>query len=300
MITVVIPIYNREHTILRAIQSIKDQTIPVDEIILIDDASTDNAIQCVQSKYPDVHIIALPYKQGAQAARARGVFEAKGEWIAFLDSDDYWLPQKLELQLEKASQGYDVVHGACLRILEDGSKELFAIPPDEGDVFKSLLQRPGPLYPCLLAKKVCFEVCGYPDFSVAAYQEWDLALTLAQHYSFGFVPDPLFCYEVQKDSISVDNLRGILGYWQIVTKWEKVIVNLCDNVTLDNHYKNLANLARNDFGLAGYAFFRVLFFKKNGAKFFFIATLTDMLRLAVQKLVVFLKKFLFKYIFKKN
>lgn len=289
-VSVVIPVWNRSLTILRAVQSIKNQTIAVAEIIVVDDASTDDTIQCVQSTYPDVHIVALPYKQGAQVARARGVFEAKGEWIAFLDSDDYWLPQKLELQLQKAQQGYDVVHGPCLRVLADGSKEPFTLPPDEGDVFAALLRRPGPMYQSLLVKKRCFTVCSYPDSAILSYQEWDFALSLAQHYLFGFVPEPLFCYEVQDDSISKDGMRGILGYWQIVNKWEKFILERCGTTTLENHYSTLSHLAKKEYGIVGSLFFKAVCCKKMGTKLPIGSILQDIVAQVTGYLLTVLKK----------
>ena len=94
-ISVVIPSHNRRHTLERALQSICEQSSPVDEIILVDDGSTDDSRSMVAARFPQVEIIQQP-NRGVSAARNRGIEAASGDWIALLDSDDYWLPQKIE------------------------------------------------------------------------------------------------------------------------------------------------------------------------------------------------------------
>ncbi len=110
-ISVIIPNFNRAHTIARAIDSVLSQTLPALEIIVVDDGSSDNSRQFIKDCYPSVHLI-TQNNMGVSSARNRGIDEAAGEWIAFLDSDDSWLPEKLESQsnaiLENSS--YKVVH----------------------------------------------------------------------------------------------------------------------------------------------------------------------------------------------
>jgi len=94
-ISVIIPSYNRRHTLERALQSVIEQSSPVDEIIVVDDGSTDGSRQLVAAGFPQVKIIRQP-NLGVSAARNRGIEAAACEWIALLDSDDCWLPQKIE------------------------------------------------------------------------------------------------------------------------------------------------------------------------------------------------------------
>ena len=99
-ISVVIPTYNRSHTLARALDSVIAQSVQPLEIIVIDDGSTDDTGTLVKSQYPDVKL----YRQsnhGVSHARNRGIESANGEWIAFLDSDDAWYPGKLEAQLRE-------------------------------------------------------------------------------------------------------------------------------------------------------------------------------------------------------
>ncbi len=99
-ISVVIPTYNRCHTLARALDSVLEQSITPLEIIVIDDGSTDNTGEFLKANFPDVK----HYRQsnhGVSHARNRGIESSQGEWIALLDSDDAWYPGKLEAQLRE-------------------------------------------------------------------------------------------------------------------------------------------------------------------------------------------------------
>jgi len=100
-ISVILPTYNRVKTIRYCLDSVLAQTFSPAEIIIIDDCSTDDTVLIVGSySEPRVRCIVLEKNFGAQAARNRGILEAKGEWIAFHDSDDEWMPDKLERQIQ--------------------------------------------------------------------------------------------------------------------------------------------------------------------------------------------------------
>jgi glycosyltransferase involved in cell wall biosynthesis len=249
-VSVVIPAYNREKTIGRAIRSVLEQTVPVHEVIVVDDCSVDGTVAAALEAYPACRVVRLSSNLGAQAARAEGIRAATGKWIAFLDSDDWWLPRKLELQLNKASEGFPVVHGPGL-IKKGNCVEDFVIPALEGRIFTDLLRVPAPLYQCLLVKRECFDVAGFPDPAICAYQEWDMSLMLSAHYTFGFVNEPLFVYEVQEDSISMAAYRGVHGYEQIVNKWMKHIAREAGPDAVVEHYRTLAAMAARCTGLAG-------------------------------------------------
>ena len=93
-ISVVIPSYNRKHTLERALQSVFDQTSRADEVILVDDGSTDGSSEMVRQQFPAVIVLTQP-NLGVSAARNHGIARARCEWIALLDSDDSWLAQKI-------------------------------------------------------------------------------------------------------------------------------------------------------------------------------------------------------------
>jgi glycosyltransferase involved in cell wall biosynthesis len=103
-VSAVIPAFNRRDYISRAIDSVIRQTVPVDEIVVIDDGSTDGTAEFVESRYGDaVRVVPQP-NSGPGPARRRGILEARGEWIAFLDSDDEWTPGRNRELLQAAER----------------------------------------------------------------------------------------------------------------------------------------------------------------------------------------------------
>lgn len=99
-VSAIIPTYNRQQSVLRAIASALDQTRPPAEVIIVDDGSTDGTAEAIESCYGSRVRLFRQKNQGVSAARNLGVRQAQGEWVAFLDSDDFWLPSKLQRQLE--------------------------------------------------------------------------------------------------------------------------------------------------------------------------------------------------------
>ncbi len=97
LISVIIPLYNKAHTIVHTLQTVMKQTYDNYELIIIDDGSTDNSVQLIKDNFSDTRLRIIQQKNaGVSTARNRGVQKAKGEWIAFLDADDEWLPQYLQ------------------------------------------------------------------------------------------------------------------------------------------------------------------------------------------------------------
>lgn len=103
-VSAVIITYNRRAYIERAIDSILAQTVPVNEIVVVDDGSTDGTSDLVASRYGNRVRLIRQKNAGVSGARRRGVLEANGEWVAFLDSDDEWLPERNALLLDAVSR----------------------------------------------------------------------------------------------------------------------------------------------------------------------------------------------------
>jgi glycosyltransferase involved in cell wall biosynthesis len=125
-VSVVIPAYNVEQYIGRAIDSVLAQTRRAVEVIVVDDGSTDETAGVIQGYGSDVRYI-YQEKAGASIARNRGIEEAKGEWIAFLDADDEWLPDKLKVQMALMERNPELVWSYTNYIVKqvsDGSEKL--------------------------------------------------------------------------------------------------------------------------------------------------------------------------------
>ena len=98
-IACIIPTYNRKHLLQRAIDSVYNQTYPCNEIIVVDDGSTDGTAEWVQKTYPKISFL-FQENRGVSSARNAGIKATNSKWIALLDSDDEWLPNKLEKQIK--------------------------------------------------------------------------------------------------------------------------------------------------------------------------------------------------------
>jgi glycosyltransferase involved in cell wall biosynthesis len=101
-VSVVIPTLNRPAMLLRALDSVANQTFPPQEVIVVVDGPDDEIAKLVQRAHPSVRLLQMKTRSGAAVARNVGVQNARGAWIAFLDDDDEWLPRKLELQVGAA------------------------------------------------------------------------------------------------------------------------------------------------------------------------------------------------------
>ena len=143
-VSVIVPTYNREHMIGRALESVLAQEFTDFELIVVDDASTDNTEAVVRASGDSrIRYIREPANGGPNAARNRGMREARGEFLAFLDSDDEWLPGKLGRQVARFSELPDrvgAVYTGVETIDDDGSVSHF-VPELRGRLHSKLLAR---------------------------------------------------------------------------------------------------------------------------------------------------------------
>ena len=250
MVSVVIPTYNRSEPIQCAIQSVLDQTYSDLEVVVVDDRSNDNTVQIVEEyaqKDPRIRLLVHSERKGAQAARNTGIRAASGEWIAFLDSDDTWFPDSLELRLRLAREmGTKVVHSDW-RVLNPPNVKVksLKIPYPQGQIYKEVLRKYGPVFPALLVCKESLARIGYLDEEIVAFQEWDTAIRLAKYYEFSFLPKATFIYDCRHpDTISKNALRTAQGYEQVLTKHRWSILRYTGPKTLASHYQGVAGCYR--------------------------------------------------------
>jgi glycosyltransferase involved in cell wall biosynthesis len=227
-VSVVIPAHNRAHSLPACLDSVLDQTLPPAEVLVVDDRSSDDTA-AVLARYADrgVRHLCLDRGQGAQAARNRGWREARHPWIAFQDSDDLWLPDKLARQaaaVQAAGGGPDlVVHGDGWRRDEStGHRTPVRPPTTDGPAaacHARLLLQPGPLFPTLLTTRVALERAGGLDDDCPSYQEWDTALRLSRHCRFVHLHVPLFVWVWHpRETISKDAARAVRGYCHVTDR----------------------------------------------------------------------------------
>jgi glycosyltransferase involved in cell wall biosynthesis len=249
LISVIIPVYNRSGLIKESVGSVLGQSYTELEVIVVDDGSTDDTPEKVEDIIRSdkrVRLVRLDKNKGAQVARKTGVKAAMGKFIAFLDSDDIWYPEKLKKQLKRFEELGDqvaVVHGD-LNIFSEatGEERLYRARKLSGDVYKELLQRPGPLLQCMMIRRSAInDEVDIIDTALVSWQEWDLSINLSKNHKFAFIDEPLMLYNIHAgDTISKDMLRDIEGYLYIVDKHREEILGECGKEALGRHFYTVA------------------------------------------------------------
>jgi len=192
-ISVIIPSYNRRHTLERALQSVFDQTSPVDEVILVDDGSTDGSSEMVRQLFAQVNVITQP-NLGVSAARNRGIAAARFEWIALLDSDDSWLPQKIDQirRAQKLQPGFVLYHsdeiwmrrGVRVNPMQKHRKS-------GGWIFEQCLPLCAISPSATVIRKSTVESIGNFDEQLPACEDYDLWLRLCHRFPVHYINQPL-------------------------------------------------------------------------------------------------------------
>lgn len=223
-VSVILPTYNRAHVVGRAIRSVLEQTYEDFELIVVDDGSTDGTEEVVRSfDDPRIRYIRHAQNRGGAAARNTGIRAARGEYIAFQDSDDEWLPEKLEKQMrifENSSPDVGVVYTAFylnknnMKIRIPSSK----ITITDGNIHCELLKGNFVSTPTAVIRKNCFERAGMFDECLPRFQDWELFIRLSSLYLFRYIDEVLVNAFYSLDSISANNDALLKAYNLILDK----------------------------------------------------------------------------------
>ncbi|HMJ08789.1 MAG TPA: glycosyltransferase [Pyrinomonadaceae bacterium] len=220
-VSVIIPNYNYDKYISKAIDSVLAQTYTNIEIIVVDDGSIDNSLSVLE-KYGDQITVLKQQNQGVSPARNAGVAHSSGEYLAFLDADDIWLPEKLERQMERflGSPEVGLVHCSMTFIDGDGNPSGNATNGIEGRVAEKILLFEGVGIigagsTGLVSRKAFDEVGGFDPMQTTA-ADWDFSYQVATKYEIAFVPDELVLYRKHGSNMH-GNIRAMehdmmLGY----------------------------------------------------------------------------------------
>ncbi|WP_413200159.1 glycosyltransferase family 2 protein [Nostoc piscinale] len=225
IVSVIVPTFNRANFLSRAISSILQQTFSNFELIIVDDGSTDNTAEVVKEfTDPRIKFLPLGKNYGGSYARNQGIKAASTELIAFLDSDDEWLPDKLELQIKRLQESDDplatVVYCQGYECVE-GQQKIPSLALHEGDVFDNLLR--GWLPPTtslfMVKRSALVEVNGF-DASLPSFQDYDLWLSLASaNNHFLAVDKPLIIRYFHNQQIRGNLAAKSTGLEIFINKW---------------------------------------------------------------------------------
>lgn len=202
LVSAIITTHNRLELLRRAVDSVLQQTYSPLELIVVDDASTDRTQAYCENQTFTYIRISPENSRGGNYARNAGIMKSSGEYVAFLDDDDYWLPQKIEKQVRLIEEyGCELVHcGRKLEIIQnDGSviyRDIYPSPLYWGNVKRKILLAICTTTSCMLCKKDALLKSGCFDEHLNFWQEYELSIRLAQRTPFYFVNEPLVVYRV--------------------------------------------------------------------------------------------------------
>jgi glycosyltransferase involved in cell wall biosynthesis len=225
-VSVIVPAFNAKPWIAEALTSVLSQTVPPGEVIVVDDGSTDGTPEAVRQFGSSVRYERRA-NSGAGAARNLGLRLAKGEYVAFLDADDLWLPEKLEKQLNLFSANPDIAWAYCdSYIFSDREPGVMTrvgrhLKLRDGYIFESLLLGDFIASPTPIVHRDVFARVGgfvqQPSWVVFA-EDWDMWLRIAQHHPVGLVNEPLTKYRLTPSGKS----RSAAGPWRHMVVMEVV------------------------------------------------------------------------------
>ena len=247
LFSVVIPAYNRESTIKRAIESVLVQTIDDFEVIAVDDGSQDNTATLVASfTDPRVRLVRYPNNKGQIHATNVGIYEAQGKYVSFLDSDDAYLPETLANQLEAYKQDDEVgvVYGYLDAITPEGTIYPWPRSDLEGYIYTDVLKR-GYLCggPALSAKKECLDAIWPLDtiFTIGCRDD-ELCFQLSRLYKVGLIKKTVAYVYTDADNRITNQKRAKKGWLFLFLKHAADIMEKCGQETLAFHYMRCCHM----------------------------------------------------------
>jgi glycosyltransferase involved in cell wall biosynthesis len=238
IVSVVIATYNRASFLSRAIRSALSQTLNNIEVIVVDDASTDNTRKVVEG-FEDRRIRYLYHERniGAGAARNTGIQAAQAEFVAFLDSDDEWLPEKCEKQValfRNSPEKVGLIYCGHISFLET-TQEVRAerMPTVRGDVRQAALRYcvtgGGSTY---MIRRRCFQKAGFFDEDMPSLEDWELLMRLSEFYEFEFIPEILTRRSIHGEQITttlhgkIEAREGILRkHYGVLSQYPSILAD---------------------------------------------------------------------------
>ena len=241
-ISVVCPTYNSEEFIIETLSTVLLQTVPPLELIVSDDGSTDNTVSRVETFFKSctgfhTHLIKNTHK-GAGATRNAGILEARGDWVAFIDSDDLWASNKINNVMEviNRNKNYNFIFHNEEHLKLDGSKIFLH---DFSQFFRSDQSLSFHVWKyCIFhtsavtCQKDLLIDCGLFDESLMSSQDWELWIRISPYIKYFHIPQELGTYVERSNNITnTKSLRGLLDRLKVMSMHRKMCgANLWDYI----------------------------------------------------------------------
>jgi len=255
-VSVIIPTYNRAKLLPAAIQSALDQTFQDLEIIVVDDASPDNTADVVAGfKDSRIRYVRHSANKGEAGTRNTGLRHVSGDFIAFLDDDDLWLPEKLEKQmrlLESSPPRVGAVYCGFTRVERSTGNVIGETKPEKrGDIFRDMV-----LENCVvgggstvLLRKRCLGEVGEFDEEIPFGPDYDMWIRVSQKFQFDFINEPLMIYHEHTDRMSTNYPLMIAGLEAQLRKYGHLFAGNRRSYSekyrsLGSHYLRIGNPSR--------------------------------------------------------
>ena len=209
LVSILVSTYNRADILIRTIDSILAQTFTDYELIVVDDGSTDET-RSVMEGYIKEGGINYVYQENRGVAEARnaGVASSRGEYVAFCDSDDFWVPEKLQKQMSLFTEKTALVYSNAYLLSANFRKEVRSydlIAPHRGEVYRDLLKKNFIATSSVVVRKVLLN----EPFVGTVCEDWKMWLAVARRGLFDFVDEPLIYYYEHSHGLSKSKARLI-------------------------------------------------------------------------------------------
>ena len=255
-LSIIIPVFNRAHCVSRALASVRGQGVGEFELIIGDDASTDDTWEVVRREFPLARLSRLETNSGAAAARNAALRISTGEYLAFLDSDDEWLPGKLAAQFDYLEKHPAVAACATSHFyqLRDGRRREVIV--ENLSEWSVRLQSGQPFHGAStpVVRRSALESVGFQDESLRVLEDWDWMLRIAQKHRVHVLPEPLALIHENSPSNADFTLLSTERFLNMHDKAFSSVGSAHRRNVISQHWENVARCffrhSRNREGLA--------------------------------------------------
>jgi glycosyltransferase involved in cell wall biosynthesis len=223
LVSVIVPVYNREYLVGKTLDSILCQSYPQIEIVAVNDGSSDGSLRVLSEyalRFPDRIIVIDQQNSGQVKARNNGIAASRGEYVAFLDSDDTWERDKLTLQIPLFKDNVGLVYSGINEVDPEGRITATVLPEPSmrGDIYRHLLVGNRMTGGSVVVTRKALDTVGNFDESFRAAENWDLWIRISREYGVEFVNQPLVNYLKHPGNMSQDGSRMSQSTWDILQK----------------------------------------------------------------------------------